>query len=277
MKPLISVILPVHKTEPIYFKNSLDSILQQEYNNIEIIVIFDKSDDPDLDDSILGILNELRDDKRLRVVQRPKLGFTSALNKGLALARGEYIARMDADDISEKERLGSQYEFIKDESTNLIGTWAYVIQNDRVIGKIMPPTTHEDIRKKIMLHNPLIHTSLLVERNVFRTVGNYDPVYEGAEDYELYVRALANGFRISNVPKFLVSVRETPSSIMRGAAWKKARSAYIRTKMRATTHYRMNNFCDMIYVVFSFLSYCIPPSFSIKAKEIVGWYRPMND
>lgn len=273
---LVSIILPVFKIEPQFLEASLQSILKQTYKNLEINIILDESNDKELDKKLEQKILE-KNDNRIKLKKRKSSGFVSALNEGISMSIGKYIARMDGDDISELNRIEKQIKFLAKNNLDLIGSWAYVITEDNIIGKLEPPTTHNEIRNKIILHNPILHTSLFVKKSVFDSIGGYDQNYMGAEDYEIYTRAIWRGFQIGNIPEYLVCIRENPLSIVRNSdGWKKTRKAYIKTKRNAIKNYGMNRFNDIIYGSLSPLTYLISPKRSLYAKKKIGWFKPIK-
>lgn len=279
MKALISVLLPVYNVNPTFFSESLDSILNQDYDNFEIVIVFDPSNDTARDQELQAVIEERMDDKRIRILKRStKSGFTVALNEGLELCRGEYVARMDSDDIAMRNRFSVQLDYISNSGDAVVGTWADVINDNYILGKMCPPSSYAEIRDSIILHNPLLHPSILVKKGVFDQVGPYNPHFDGAEDYEFYTRLIWKGYRLSNIPEYLLHLRETSGSIMRGTkTWKKARKAAIRVKMNAIMHYNMQRPKDILYGIISPLSYLVTPSMANQAKSSLGWFRKVEN
>jgi len=271
---LVSVVLPVYKIESKILEISLDSIINQTYKNLEIIIIFDICGIKDIDKKIELMLSEKSKDNRIKILEGKNEGFVSALNYGISMSNGKYIARMDADDISEKNRIEKQVEFIEKKNIDILGSFAKVISKNKIIGTLEPPIENEDIRKKILLHNPILHSSLIIKKEVLDKIGNYDQNFLGAEDYELYTRGLFKGFKLGNIPEYLVSIRESPESIVRNTkTWKKTREAYIRTKQNAVKNYGIDRFMDRVYCSISPLSKYISPKMSLKVKWFLGWYK----
>lgn len=124
MKPDISVIMSVHNEER-FLGASIESILNETYKNFEFIIVDDKS----TDNSLEIIKKYQKKDKRIRIIKNEEnIGLTKSLNRALKLAKGEFIARQDASDISKKERLAEQINFLKENSDySVVGTDLYFI------------------------------------------------------------------------------------------------------------------------------------------------------
>ena len=122
---LLSIIMPIYNSSSILLKRSIDSILSQTHDNLELIIVMDKST-PEVDNEILNTLDNNRDDHRLKyLVHKTKKGLIASLNEGISLSKGQYIARADFDDVSSSERLECQLNFLEENQNHLVGSWAY--------------------------------------------------------------------------------------------------------------------------------------------------------
>ena len=186
-----------------YLKDATESILNQTYKNVEFIIVDDASTD--------GSWKYLKstNDKRIKLIRNKKnLGLASSLNKALKVARGDYIARMDADDISLPKRLDTQVRFL-DKNTNidLCGTWVNLINKEgKIVGQKRYPTSDIKIKRVLPFYNPIIHPTLMIKTDVIHNTGYYDPSYDFAEDYELLVRSRKK-FTMANIPKVTLKLR----------------------------------------------------------------------
>ena len=272
MEELISVIIPVWKPHFEQLKICIESIVNQTYKNLEIIISY--RNENTFDEKFFRMINEFND-SRIKIILNKKKGFTNALNEAVVYASGKYIARIDADDYCNIERIEKQIEFKKTHNFNIVGTWAILIDEyDNEIGKIETPHTHEEIRNKMMIHNPILHPSVLLEKKIFEQIGIYDTKFNGAEDYEFWFRAIFHKLKIGNVPEFLTYLRETPDSITRGSEWKKQRRMNIKVKNYAFRNYGFNSIKDTIFhIVLTPLTYFVSPSKSVQAKRFLGWYK----
>jgi len=205
-KPIISVIMAVHNGEE-YLKSSIDSVLTQTYRNFEFIIIDDAS--TDLTPVILRKYS--KKDRRIKIITNPKnVGLTKSLNKGIKIARGEFMARQDADDISLPSRFEKQINYLDShENVVLLGTSAYIIDKDNtIITKIVPPQSDEKIRKRLYSQNCIFHGSIMFRRKV----GAYRENFRFSQDYDLYLRALEIG-KIETLPEALYMHRFTKEQV----------------------------------------------------------------
>ena len=196
--PMISVIMPVYNGEK-YLREAIESILNQTYTDFEFIILNDGSTDR-TEEIILSY-----DDPRIVYVKNKKnLQIVETLNKGIALARGKYIARMDADDISLPERLEKQIKFMKDNpDVDVCGTWIRTFGREDKEWKY--PVTHVEIKARLLLNCALAHPSVMMKKIVFDKF-KYRKSYEKAEDYDLWVE-IVDDFSLYNLPNFLLRYR----------------------------------------------------------------------
>lgn len=264
-KELISVILPVWKPDLDQLKICVDSIMLQTYKNLELLIIY--RPDISYNDDFYRFL-EKYENKRIAVVENNE-GFVSQLNQGIKIAKGKYIARIDADDYCDKNRFEMQLKFKEENHYDIVGTWGYFITNEgKIIRKIEFPIHHKKIREKIMLYDPILHPSVLMEKKIIDKLGLYDANYQYAEDYELWFRACKNGYKFGNVPKFLTYIRNNPNSITRGNTWKKARSNGLKVKNKALLQDGFNKPIDIINYFVSLFTYFITPNTSKQLNKI---------
>lgn len=270
---LISVILPAYNIKKKFLSQSIASILEQSYQNIELIVVFEKSN-TNYDIEIESVLEDNHDDHRLKIIYPKKKGLANSLNEGIDESKGQLIARMDADDISEKNRFEEQVKYLDETRTDLIGSWATSISEDnKMLGTIEPPITNEEIRKKIMFHNPFLHPSIMFRKSIIQKIGGYNSSYNGAEDYDLYFRIISNGFSVGNIPKLLIRLRETNDSIMRSKNWKKTRKINYEVKKNAMKNLGFNSARDMFYFSLTPFTYFISPKNAFILKNKIGYNK----
>jgi len=210
---LISVILPIWKPNLSHLKTCIDSVVAQTYSDIEIIIIYKKS--PGFDDGFYRLIKEYRDDK-IKVVE-DNSGLSDALNAGIIKSRGEFIAKISGNDFCEIDRFEKQLKFKENHKYNVVSTLGYFISNEgKKIAKIQVPITHQEIRKEMMLRNPILNSSVLMDRRMLEDIGAYDTSFVYAEDYELWFRAMSHGYKFGNVPEYLVSIRYNHHSTIPG-------------------------------------------------------------
>jgi hypothetical protein len=157
-------------------------------------------------------------DPRMRVVHQDNAGLAASLNRGIALARGRYIARQDHDDLARPTRLEKQVAFLEcDPGCALIGTRAEIWIGDRPTGRVHDhPTDDAALRFELLFDNRFVHSSVMIRKSALDEVGLYatDPARQPPEDYELWSR-LMRRHRIANLPDRLTVYREVPGSLCR--------------------------------------------------------------
>lgn len=201
MHPQVSVILPVYNGEK-YLGEAIDSLLKQTYTDFELLIICEPSPDNSLS------IAQSYTDKRCCIIQnRKRLGLVGSLNKGIRLAKGKYIARMDCDDICVPERLEKQVNFLnKYKRVGICGTG---IKRFGVGGECYwkPPLLHEEIKATLLFESALAHPTVMFRKDIFEKGEDvYSPSYKEAEDYELWVRFI-DKTEIVNIDEYLVKYR----------------------------------------------------------------------
>ena len=211
--PKVSVIMPVHNEPEIYLRAAINSILNQTYEDFEFIIINDASEN-NAEDVILSYKDE-----RIRYYKNEtNLKVIKTLNKGLSLATGDYIARMDADDISFKQRLKKQVEILDNyENIGLVNTQCYIFPNKR---KIEPPINHNDIEKVLKYSvNCIVHPVVMFRKSIIdNNKLKYSENYLHIEDYKLWVD-LCDVTELYTIPEPLVLHRDWAVSVSRQNDW----------------------------------------------------------
>ncbi|MES2964008.1 MAG: glycosyltransferase, partial [Bdellovibrionota bacterium] len=212
--PRVTVVLPVFNGER-FIRDAVESILSQTLEDFELIVIDDGSTDRTPE-----ILSLLKDDRLSVHRNDTNLKLISSLNRGLVLARGEFIARMDADDISKPERLAKQVAFLDSHpDIDLVGTDILVFESDPDDGvRLMPPpVTSAQIRWELLRVSCLYHPTVMMRRSIFDSEKAYDPTFTHSEDYELWLR-LSRTRKLWNIIEPLLLYRRHENSISRTQA-----------------------------------------------------------
>jgi glycosyltransferase involved in cell wall biosynthesis len=211
MKPLVSVVLPTYNC-PKYVASAIESVLSQSFRDFELLVIDDGSTDETPD-----VVNQYVD-PRVRVVTQSNAGLATTLNRGIELAAGSFIARMDQDDWSFPHRLARQVEYLMARpDCALVGTWAEIwVEGDRTDRLHSHPSGNEDLQFQLLLNNPFVHSSVMIRRAALDRVGGYatDKSRQPPEDYELWSR-IAREFEVGNIPERLHVYREVQGSMSR--------------------------------------------------------------
>ena len=184
----VSVIMAVYNGAP-YVRAAIHSILSQSFTGFELIIVDDASTD-----ETPSILKSYTDSRLIILRNSENLGFARSLNRALDRASGEYVARMDADDISIPCRFEKQVRFLDTHpETGLLGSAYYrlVLSGGRLGGPVRKPESDSEIRWAILLENPFCHPSVMLRRQVLVTHSlGYDPEFTTTQDYDLWVRVL---------------------------------------------------------------------------------------
>jgi glycosyltransferase involved in cell wall biosynthesis len=197
--------MPVYNCE-LYIKEAVDSILNQTFTDFEFLIIDDASSD-----ETVTILKSYYD-PRIKLIEKPlNTGYTNSLNQGLKLAKGEYIARMDGDDISLPERFAKQVAFLNENPEIIMCGTSYSIIGENEV--FLLPENHQEIKINLLKGNCIVHPSVMLRNNII--VANniiYDQQMEPAEDYDLWVRLLLIG-ELHNLQECLLSYRVHDSQV----------------------------------------------------------------
>ena len=211
---MISIIMSTYKEEENLLRESIESILNQTYKDFEFIIILDHPEN-DLHKRIIEKYSKI--DNRIRFfVNEKNIGLTGSLNRGLSLAKGEYIARMDADDISLPYRLERQLEYIKKNQYDLIGGITQMIdeEGNSIFSIQKVPTDFNKIKKALRYGQCIAHPTWLGRKEVFDCLNGYRNI-PLCEDFDFTLRAVLNGFKISNLNETVLKYRMTKNSISR--------------------------------------------------------------
>jgi glycosyltransferase involved in cell wall biosynthesis len=271
--PLVSVVMPINGCNPTFLEKSIESVLKQTLTNFELLVVMDAVGQS-VDKPSLNVLEKFKNDERLRIVPNKRKGFVDALNTGISVARGKYIARMDGDDISLPDRLKLQVETIEKEKLDLVGGWAYVIdEQGETVGKLTPPTDAQTIKRMIMLHNPFLHSSVTFKKSILACSGLYNQALFGAEDYDLWLRLISLGYVCVNLPNFVLLLREANNSILRGNRWKTTRANYAKAKVMGLTRWGYHDPLSITCCFAGPFSSIVGPRMALDLKLFLRWFN----
>lgn len=210
----VSIIMSTYKEEEVFLRQSIESILNQTYKDFEYIIILDNPNNK----LHMKIINDYASkDKRIKFyINEQNMGLTASLNKGLSLAKGKYICRMDADDISINNRLELQKRHLENNDFDLIGGISQMIdENGKVIYSIKKvPTDLNKIKKSLKYNQVISHPTWFGKKEVFDKLKGYRNM-PLCEDYDFTLRAVLQGYKISNIDEIVLKYRMTTSSISR--------------------------------------------------------------
>jgi glycosyltransferase involved in cell wall biosynthesis len=208
--PIISVVLPVHNGGE-YLAQALDSILTQSFEDFELIII----DDGSADNSATIIETKTAGDRRCRRISREKRGFVDTCNQGFDLARGEYVFRMDADDVARPNRFELQLQYLLS-NPDCVAVGSRVLLVDPAglpLMEYIDSFTHDEIYNDgLNAISSIVHPSVAIRRSSFVAVGGYRNEFNLAEDLDLFLR-LAEVGTLANLPTVLLEYRQHLKSV----------------------------------------------------------------
>ena len=213
--PKISVLLPTYNARA-YVGKAIESILSQSDGDFELIIINDGSTD-----DTAQVLAQYSD-PRMIVIHQNNLGLPKALNAGIARARGIYLARQDADDVSLPQRLAKQAAFLDQHPEYaLVGSGSQIMvpdgSNPIATGRYhRHPTANGQLQVELLANNRFVHSSVMIRKSCLKVTGLYseDPEHFPPEDYDLWLK-MARHFCVANLPEVLLQYLEVPGSISR--------------------------------------------------------------
>ncbi len=200
--PKVSVLMPVYNTNEKYLLESIESILSQTYKNFELIILDDNSTDKNLE----KIIKSYQDDRILYVRNEQNLGISLSRNKLLDLATGEYLAVMDHDDISLKDRFVKQVEFLdSNPNVGVVGCYVNYMQKNK---KITYPVNNKEIQEALFFGCCICHPASMIRKSVL--VDNnlkYESEFSPSEDYALWCKLIGKT-EFYNIPEVLFHYRD---------------------------------------------------------------------
>lgn len=259
---LISVIMSIYK-EPIqWVVKALNSIMNQTYPNVELIVIIDNPDNVEA----INYIKKLGANNLKWLVNDRNVGLVRSLNKALKMCSGKYIARMDADDYSYPNRLEREYFFIKKNGFDIVGTAYEIFEKDKIIDTRYNPR-HSIISKRVLRYkNCIVHPSWLIKTEVYDDLDGYRQI-DACEDYDFLVRAVLKGYKIGNINEVLFQYRNNENSI-----------SHIKyTKQVLTMQYISNAYrCKNIIDLGTYNTYIGGSEYDIDARRLQQRYKFEN-
>jgi len=209
IEPKVTVLMSVYNAEE-FLSKSIESILNQTFTEFEFLIINDGSTD-----RTSKILQNYHD-PRMKIIDNQKnIGLTKSLNKGLEIARCEYIARQDADDISLPCRLEKQVKYMDSHpKIGILGTWVEIIDGkNKILKTCREPTQPIDISWKLIFKNCLSHSSIMYRKKIVCDIGKYKEDTMHAQDYDLWSTLNIKNIEFAQIPEILVQWRMQPNNI----------------------------------------------------------------
>jgi len=211
--PQVTVLMPVYNGAE-YLAESIETILAQTLREFEFLII----DDGSKDDSRAILEQYAARDRRIRLVAQENMGLAATLNKGLGLARAEFVARQDQDDLSAPTRLEKQLAYLRAHpECALLGTRASIMEGRTATDRAHDhPASNAVLKLDLLFNNPFVHSSVMLRRERVLALGGYctDRSRQPPEDYELWAR-IGRAARVANLPERLLVYREAARSMSR--------------------------------------------------------------
>lgn len=225
-KPIVSVVMPVLNPHPVYFRQAVESILNQTLQDWELVIVEDPSPRPAAE-----ILKDYPDPRIRHFIKPQRTSLGDAMNLGLHESEAEMVAILHADDISEPERLEKQVKFMESNpEISVLGTWLRVIDEEgRTLGFRRYPCDHDDIVRAMRIYNSVGHPSVMFQKKVVLEAGGYADI-DLVEDYELWCRLAKRGAQFAALPEALVRYRVHLGSLSKGTKVRDVIRATIKVK-----------------------------------------------
>ena len=213
--PSISVVMPVYNCDR-YLKESIESILSQTFEDFEFIIINDGSTD-----STAEILRSYaRKDSRIEIINQPNSGIVKALNRGICESKGNWVCRMDGDDIALPYRFARQIEKIRENpSIVILGGWCQLVDSQGISGKIYKyPTQNMELINNLETDKAFFpHSSVCFKNNIVKDLGGYRERFRHAEDLDLWLRLVGKG-DFGCCEEMILKLRKHDSNILNSYA-----------------------------------------------------------
>lgn len=224
LKPRVSIIIPTYNRARLLLL-AVESALSQSWTDFELLIL----DDASTDDTAERVSERVKD-PRVRFIRYPRnVGITASRNYGLLIARGDYVAMLDSDDVwLDRRKLERQVEFLEARpGYGLVGTFAKILDKDgEVTGSFGTHTEDPAIRRHLLLRNPIMQSSVLIRREALDQVGGYDAAIPVWEDYDLWLR-IGRTFKLHVIGEPLTGYRDHGGNISKVSERKSLRSYWM--------------------------------------------------
>ena len=263
MTAKVTVIMPVFNAEK-YIKKAIDSVLNQTFKDLELLIINDGS--IDATGAIIDKYKE-KDRRVISIISGTNEGVVRSLNKGLKVARSDFIARIDADDIWIREKLERQIRHLNADEDLYMSATAKININDngevREGEKYPRIFEYQDIKQNILKRNIFCHSSVVFRRDILNTVGYYNESFKNAEDYEYWIRII-DRHKVEILPDPMVYYRISKDTISYNRI-KEQRYYAIKAKLMGRRLYRRSVF-HLVYTMEDIL-YLLIPDFLFNLRK----------
>ncbi|MDR1571203.1 MAG: glycosyltransferase [Clostridiales Family XIII bacterium] len=210
--PSVSVVMPAYNETVPMISEAIDSILGQTYTDFEFVIVLDNAENPEMESVVRGYADA---DSRIKVLKNEKnLGISESLNRGIAASSGDYIARMDADDVAFPDRIEKQLKYVMETGASLVASDVVTIDGQGApidMGKVLRRGSYE--LGDVLRHtNAVTHPTVMMSRDALNGLGGYRRMI-ASEDYDLWLRFLSGGHPMRVVSEPLLYYRHREGSL----------------------------------------------------------------
>jgi glycosyltransferase involved in cell wall biosynthesis len=211
--PVVSVVMAAYNADN-FIAEAVESVLSQTCESLELVVV----DDGSTDDTAEILDGFAESDPRIRILHQANSGMVAALNVGCRAARGDFIARLDADDVALPNRLEMQVAFLEENPDHGLvgGASIKVDEAGREVARVRYPTTDSDVRRSLPRACPFEHSAVTMRSRAFFRLGGYRPIFGSAADFDLWLR-FSERYRLSNLEEPVVLYRLHPAQLSASA------------------------------------------------------------
>lgn len=240
----ISVVMSVLNEKIEYVNKAVQSILKQTFQDYEFIIILDS---PNNSEMLECLKTWEKDDSRIiLLINKKNMGLAKSLNRGIEVAGGMYIARMDADDIAMPNRLERELFYLKEHDCDMVSSLVETIdENDNVFGSITFASDSMGLLRKLLpVQNVIVHPSVLMKTESVKELGGYR-AFSACQDYDLWLRMITEGMKIGIINENLLKFRRHSNSITASKKYKQyLNEKYIRNLYKQRVKYGYDNFSE---------------------------------
>jgi glycosyltransferase involved in cell wall biosynthesis len=244
INPKITVLMPAYNVEK-YIGKAIESVLDQTFMDFELVIVNDGSTD-----GTVAIINSFSDPRIILINQENK-GVAIALNTGLTVSQAAYVARFDADDICDVQRLEKQYNFLRaNPDYILVGSDAdYILENDDFLFHFKCIAhTHDEIMDKLYFYCPFVHPTVMFKKASVVEAGGYPTGAHNFEDYMLWT-AISKAGKLYNLPEPLIKYRLNPTSVTIDERWRGKRFRQLKRKAIYSGHISENEGNELLAII----------------------------
>jgi len=270
-EPLVSVIMPAYNAEK-FIGEAIDSILNQTFKDFEFIILDDCSTDKTWE-----IIQEYakKDERIIPVKNEKNLKISATLNRGIEMAKGKYIARMDADDWSYPQRFEKQVHYLE-ENTDvvIVGSVIEVADSNMVVLNLRKyPLDDKSIRSTILKYSTFAHPSVTYRRGEAVKCGMYNIKLFDSEDYDFYFR-IGNFGKFANYPDTLLKLRTHRESVSQRKIQRQSMlTIYIKLKAVFEYGYHMNFGDKVFFYIHTFGTFLVPVRLRFRLFNLIRTFR----